>query len=205
MHIALVTRRFDPAGGGTERDLAITARMLSRAGYRVTIHAAQVRAPFTEWPVRRVAAPRLGRALGLLWFARAAGAAARREGADLVLSFARIVDADILRSGGGAHSSYIRAARQWQSGPARLAMRLSPYHRVQMLVERRGFNSPRLRRAIAVSDLVRDDLVRTFALHPRKSSHSTTGSSWIDSSPNTMRRCAVRFGASSALPMRGRP
>src|SRR5271167_4906644 len=99
MRIALVTRRFDPAGGGTERDLTITARLLSRAGHQVTIYAAELRAPCNEWPLRQVSAPRLGRALGLLWFARAAGAAARREGADLVLSFARIIDADILRSG----------------------------------------------------------------------------------------------------------
>src|SRR5271154_1408184 len=98
MRIALVTRRFDPAGGGTERDLAITARLLSQAGQRVTIYAAGIRAPSDEWQLRQVAAPRLGRALGLLWFARVAGGAARREGADLVLSFARITDADILRS-----------------------------------------------------------------------------------------------------------
>jgi UDP-glucose:(heptosyl)LPS alpha-1,3-glucosyltransferase len=168
MRIALVTRRFDPAGGGTERDLTITARLLVRAGHRITIHAAEIRATSDEWALRQVVAPRLGRALGLLWFARAAGAAARREGADLVLSFARIVDADILRSGGGAHSSYVRAARQWQTGPARFAMRLSPYHRVQMIVERAGFRSSRLRRAVAVSDLVRRDLMQTFALAPGK-------------------------------------
>ena len=166
MRIALVTRRFDPAGGGTERDLTITARFLSQAGHRVTIYAAEVRATSDEWPLRQISAPRLGRALRLLWFARAAGATARREGADLVLSFARIVDADILRSGGGAHSSYLLAARQWQSTPARFAMRLSPYHRVQMFVERRGFSSPRLKRAIAVSNLVRNDLMQTFALAP---------------------------------------
>lgn len=171
MRIALITRRFDPTGGGTERDLTITARLLSRAGHRITIYAAELRASSDEWTLRQVAAPRLGRALGLLWFARAAGAAARGDGADLVLSFARVVDADILRSGGGAHSSYVRAARQWQTAPARLAMRLSPYHRVQMMVERAGFNSPRLRRAIAVSDLVRADLMRTFTL---ASSHAVT-------------------------------
>ena len=141
MRIALVTRRFDPAGGGTERDLIITARLLSQVGHRVTIYAAEVRAPADEWPLRRIAASHLGRALELLWFARAAGATARREGTDVVMSFARIVDADILRSGGGAHSSYLRAARQWQTTPARIAMRLSPYHRVQMLVERSGFRS----------------------------------------------------------------
>lgn len=166
MRIALITRRFDPAGGGTERDLTITARILAQAGHRVSIYAEDVRASTNEWPVRPVASPRLGRALGLLWFARAAGAMARREGADLVLSFARIVDADLLRSGGGAHSSYVRAAARWQSGSARIAMRVSPYHRVQMLVERRGFESPRFRRAIAVSNLVRDDLTQTFALAP---------------------------------------
>jgi len=166
MRIALVTRRFDPAGGGTERDLAITARILSLAGHHVTIYAADLRTSSSEWTLRHVASPRLGRALGLLWFARAAGAAARREGADLVISFARIVDADILRSGGAAHSSYVRAARRWQSPSAGIAMRVSPYHRVQLLIERRGFVSPRLKRAIAVSNLVRDDLVRTFALAP---------------------------------------
>jgi UDP-glucose:(heptosyl)LPS alpha-1,3-glucosyltransferase len=164
MRIALVTRRFDPAGGGTERDLTITARILAHAGHRVTIYATEVRATADQWTVRQVASPHLGRALGLLWFARAAAAAARREGADLVLSFARIVDADILRSGGGVHSSYVRAARQWQSRSARIAMRVSPYHRVQMLIERRGFASLRFKRAIAVSDLVRDDLARTFVL-----------------------------------------
>jgi UDP-glucose:(heptosyl)LPS alpha-1,3-glucosyltransferase len=168
MRIALITRRFDPAGGGTERDLVITARILSRAGHRVTIYASEIRASSDEWPLRRVASPRLGRALRLLWFARAASATARREGAELVLSFARIVDADILRSGGGAHSSYVRAARQWQSRSARVAMRMSPYHRVQLLVERRGFESPRLKRALAVSNLVRDDLVRTCALVPAR-------------------------------------
>src|ERR1700688_4674186 len=80
MRIALVTRRFDPAGGGTERDLTITARILAHAGHRVTIYAGEVRAPCTECTLRHIAAPRLGRALALLWFARAAGAPARHEG-----------------------------------------------------------------------------------------------------------------------------
>jgi UDP-glucose:(heptosyl)LPS alpha-1,3-glucosyltransferase len=102
----------------------------------------------------------------LLAFSAQAADAARRDGADIVLSFARVADADILRSGGGAHSSYLRAAAQWQGGARHLAMRVSPYHLAQMMVERRGYNSPRLKRAIAVSDLVRNDLVSTFSLNP---------------------------------------
>jgi UDP-glucose:(heptosyl)LPS alpha-1,3-glucosyltransferase len=102
----------------------------------------------------------------LLSFAARAADSARRGGSDLVLSFARVLDADLLRSGGSAHASYVAAAKQWQSCSEALAMRLSPYHRAQMKIERRGFASPRLRRTIAVSELVRRDLIASFALDP---------------------------------------
>ncbi len=68
----------------------------------------------------------------------------------MVLSFARCVGADVIRSGGGAHVSYLRAARKWRGPLGAMAMRLSPYHRVQMLVERQAFRNPGLKRAIAV-------------------------------------------------------
>lgn len=168
MRLALISRRFDPAGGGTERDLLVTARMLAEAGHDVTLYAAEVRAHAAEFAVRLVPTPQLGRALRLYWFANSAARLARGGGADLVLSFARIVDADILRSGGGAHSSYLRAARNWRSRAGALAMRLSPYHRVQTAIERRGFASLRLKRAVAVSNLVREDLIRTFMPDPAR-------------------------------------
>jgi UDP-glucose:(heptosyl)LPS alpha-1,3-glucosyltransferase len=93
---------------------------------------------------------------------------ARDDGADLVLSFARIADADVLRSGGSAHASYLQAARQWRSAMGGIAMRLSPYHRAQMALERRGFTSLRLKKAIAVSELVRRDLIKEFAIDSAK-------------------------------------
>src|SRR6516164_5425535 len=106
MRIALIGRRFDPAGGGTERDLIVTARLLSAAGHDVTIYAGEIRGKVADCVVRLVRAPGIGRTMRLLSFAARATPAARRDGADLVLSFARVVGADILRSGGSAHSSY---------------------------------------------------------------------------------------------------
>jgi UDP-glucose:(heptosyl)LPS alpha-1,3-glucosyltransferase len=47
-------------------------------------------------------------------------------------------------------------------------MRVSPYHRAQVFIERRGFASPQLKVAIAVSNLVRDDLIREFHLPAEK-------------------------------------
>ena len=126
MRIALLTRRFDSAGGGTERDLIVTANCLRAAGHQVTIFADEIRGATGTWDVRRVSGRlRFGRALSLIRFAWTAAPAARRAGADLVLSFARCVGADVMRSGGGAHASYLRAARKWRGPLGATAMRLA--------------------------------------------------------------------------------
>ena len=39
MRISLLTRRFDPHGGGTERDLIVTRNAFATAGHEVTIFA----------------------------------------------------------------------------------------------------------------------------------------------------------------------
>jgi len=169
MRIALLTRRFDSAGGGTERDLIVTAQGLRAAGHQLSIFADEIRGATGGWEVHRVGAgPRLGRTLSLLRFGWTAAPAARRAGADLVLSFARCVGADLTRSGGGAHASYVRAARKWRGALGATAMRVSPYHRVQMLIERQAFRHHGLKRVIAVSNFVRDDLIREFGLASEK-------------------------------------
>ncbi|MGC1679598.1 MAG: glycosyltransferase family 4 protein [Candidatus Binataceae bacterium] len=168
MRIALLARRFDPAGGGTERDLMVTAGILARTGHQVIVYADEVRASAVGVEVRRIGGAPLPRALALVRFAYAAPAAARRDGAELVLSFARTIGADILRSGGGAHVSYVRTARRWRGTIRARAMSVSPYHRAQMIVERIGFRARTLKRVIAVSNLVRDDLVRQFGISPQR-------------------------------------
>jgi UDP-glucose:(heptosyl)LPS alpha-1,3-glucosyltransferase len=168
MRIGLIARRFDPAGGGTERDLIVTARCLAEAGHEVTVYTAEARGAPGRWRVVQVGSRWPGRPLQLMRFAWEAPAQARRDGADLVLSFARAVGVDILRSGGGAHSAYLRSAGRWRGEWAAAAMRLRPYHRAQIIVERSAFKSPALRRAIAVSQVVRSQLIDEFDLDPGK-------------------------------------
>src|SRR5689334_8337441 len=168
MRIALLSRRFDANGGGTERDLLITAQALAAAGHQIAIYADDVRGPCGDLRVRRVAALPFGRALKFLSFGIWAAPLARREGSELVVSFARAINADIMRSGGGAHASYVRAARQWRTPLASAVMSLSPYHRAQIALERAAFRSLSIRCAIAVSELVRKDLLETFRLSASK-------------------------------------
>jgi UDP-glucose:(heptosyl)LPS alpha-1,3-glucosyltransferase len=168
MRIALIGRRFDAAGGGTERDLLLTAQILTAGGHQVTIYADEIRSRSDGLALRQVAALPLGRALRLISFALRVASLARREGAELILSFARGVNADVVRSGGGAHASYVRAARRWQTVTESATMQLSPYHRAQIALERASLKSRYFRRAIAVSEWVRQDLLKTFTLAPSK-------------------------------------
>lgn len=168
MRIALLARRFDPEGGGTERDLILTAECLRRGGHQVAVYADQIRGETAALTVHRVGTAPLPRTLSFIRFAVAAAPLARRRGADLVMSFARVSSADVLRSGGSAHVSYLRAVARWRGGASALRMRLAPYHRAQIFVERLGFTSPKLRAALAVSELVRRDLVEQFKLPAAK-------------------------------------
>lgn len=205
MRIALVTRRFDPGGGGTERDLLITAERLDEAGHDLTIYAAEVREPSQKWRVRQVGTRVLGRVGLLLHFGFSACTLARQEGAELVLSFARAVDANILRSGGGVHADYVRAARRWRGRLSAEAMRLGPYHLAQMTIERRAFGSPSLKKVIAVSNLVRDEIIRAFGLPPAKVATVYNG---VDlnrfrpaGDPAVRARIRREFGIADSLPV----
>ncbi len=164
MRIAILTRRFNPDGGGTERDLIVTCRYLKEAGHEVEVYVARVRGS-SEWlTVRRVPVLPLGRTVELFFFAHLAPVVARRSGAELIISFGRTVDGDVQRCGGGVCRSYLEAALRWRGRLGANLMKLSPYRRLQVYIERRGFCSPRLLLTLAVSDGVNEDLRRIFDL-----------------------------------------
>jgi UDP-glucose:(heptosyl)LPS alpha-1,3-glucosyltransferase len=165
MRVGMLVRRFDPAGGGTERDFAAAAQCLARAGYEVRIYAA--RAAAASWQkiaVRRLPVPLFPRSLEVLGFGLLADRFARREGAVITISFGRTVDSNLVRCEGGAHAAYLEAARQWEGSAASRVRALSPYHGAQCRMEARGFQSPRLKLVLAISRMVAQDLERRFAL-----------------------------------------
>src|SRR5581483_1416965 len=166
MRVALLARRFDPSGGGTERDLMVTIDCLRAGGHSVNVYADEIRGSLPGLELHRVGSTKLPKTLAFIRFAYAGASMARRDGTDLVLSFARVANADVLRSGGSAHASYLRAARRWRGAVGAMAMSAAAYHRAQVIIERRGFTSPRLKGAIAVSQFVRRDLIARFELAP---------------------------------------
>ncbi len=165
MKLAVVRARYNPAGGA-ERFVQLATSALVANGTECAIVA-------RRWPedaalqsleVIRVDPFYLGRTWRDWSFARGVHRLFARRAFDLVQSHERIEGLDVYRAGDGVHADWLerRAARV---GPVeRLGMRFNLHHRYLCHVERRMFDSPRLRAVVCNSIMVRDEIRARFAV-----------------------------------------
>lgn len=139
MRIALVVERFEPAGGGVEHAVWMTAEALAEAGDEVEVFARRAE-PHPAVRVHRLAAPRFWQPLRVALFAsraeRALRAARAAKRYDVTHSFCRVPGADCFHAGGGSHAHYMArtygvAGARWRRG--------TPRHALQLDLERRVF------------------------------------------------------------------
>ena len=168
--VAIVRQRYN-AYGGAERFIERALPALERSGAEVTLIARSA----AGWGVRRFLAVDPFYA-GNTWrdasFARAARAAWRAGGFDLVQSHERIAGCDIYRAGDGVHAHWLEIRRA-SAGSGfgfleRIGIALNPYHRYVCAAERRMFEDPRLRAVICNSNMVRAEILRRFGVAPEK-------------------------------------
>lgn len=166
MKIAIVRQRYNPYGGA-ERFVARALAALAQQGAEMTMVA-------REWTdgaaVRTLKVDPFY--VGRLWrdrgFARAVCARLAAERFDLVQSHERLPCCDVYRAGDGVHRQWLEN-RARAAGPlARLADRLSPYHRYVLDAEARLFASPRLKAVICNSRMVREEIRKWFDVPEEK-------------------------------------
>lgn len=166
MRLAIVRQRYTPYGGA-ERFIARALPALERAGAEVTLIAREAQG----WGARRVLRVDPFH-IGKVWrdwsFARAARAAWRREGFDVVQSHERIPGCDVYRAGDGVHRRWLELRARAASFYERLGMAVSPYHRYVCSAERQLFEHPRLRAVICNSRMVAEEIRRGFRIAPEK-------------------------------------
>jgi len=166
LKLAIVRQRYT-AYGGAERFIARALPALERAGAEVTLIAREAEG----WGARRVLRVDPFH-VGKVWrdwsFARAARAAWRREGFDLVQAHERIPGCDVYRAGDGVHRRWLELRARAAGLIERLGMAISPYHRYVCGAERQLFEHPRLRAVICNSRMVADEIRRGFRIAPEK-------------------------------------
>jgi UDP-glucose:(heptosyl)LPS alpha-1,3-glucosyltransferase len=166
MRIAVVRQRYNPYGGA-ERFVARALAALAKQGAEMTVVA-------REW--REGADLRTLQVdpfyVGRLWrdrsFARAVCARLETERFDIVQSHERLPCCDVYRAGDGVHRQWLENRGRAAGALARLADRLSPYHRYVLDAEARLFASPRLKAVICNSRMVREEIRKWFDVPEEK-------------------------------------
>jgi len=162
--IALVHKRLD-LNGGTERDLFRTAEGLRDVGHDVHLFCGEYRvaAPLGVTP-HRIPAIRLGRTAQLLSLALRLPKIIEQAGCDLVLSFDRIPDCDVLRCGGGTHRGFLSRLGEEGGALGRLWQNTSAYHQTLLALEKRQYLSKRVKKIVAVSAEVKRDIMFNYGV-----------------------------------------
>ena len=171
MKIALLRQRVT-ALGGAETTLSYLVRGLAAAGHEVAVYGAEPAAAAQAALGPGVAYVRVpvwgGKTLRLLTFALNSRRLLKDAGPQVVFSLERVLSPQVYRAGDGCHREFLSRRAPYLSPLARAAQELTPFHRVMLGVERRLFTSPELRRVIANSRQVRDEIIRLYGVNPAR-------------------------------------
>ena len=165
MRIGLVRLSHSHFGGAESFLKRFMAGLVDR-GHRIELFS-------TGWDemagvtVHRVSAggPRF---LRPLLFAMNAADAIERARPDVVISLERTWTQDIYRAGDGCHREWLIRKALFSPWWRRLSTRLNPLHIVLLYLEKRLFESARLKKVVANSEMVRADILRHYDIPPDK-------------------------------------
>ena len=162
MNLAFLTKRYDTLGG-TERDLYELTRRLAARGHEIHIYCCeQRREPEGGVQLHDVPVPGVGRVAALWGLARRGPRMAAEAGHDLVIAYARVLEQDIIRCGGSTHTSYLQQMAGSESAVRRAARRFDLFHRSMLRIERQQYTRGRYLRILAISEVVRRDILAAF-------------------------------------------
>ncbi len=162
MDLAFIAKRLGCVGG-TERDLVQLVNGLAARGHRITVYCSYPDSPVSV-ACRRVRVPTLGVGrLAQMWSLAGLGPRlAFQGGHDLATGFARLFRQDVIRCGGGSHAGYLDTLAATDPFLRRAFRRIHPLHRSILAIERRQYQPGRFRRVIAISEVVKADLMRVY-------------------------------------------
>lgn len=166
--IIFVRQHFTPFGGG-ELILDRTISALTARGVRVGLLG-------RSWVEReglefvRCNPPRFPRFRRERRFAEAACERLAGEQGALVQSHERMPCCDIFRAGDGLHAAFIDHRARGMNAVSAAALKLHPFHRTVIAIEREMFASARLKAVIVNSTMVADEIVERFG-YPRAKLH----------------------------------
>jgi UDP-glucose:(heptosyl)LPS alpha-1,3-glucosyltransferase len=175
MKIAFVRKAYTPYGGA-ERYLSQLMERLIVQGHEVHLFAHRWEAQRPEEGAEGKGTPVFHRVplipspsfLEALSFALFSKRLLREEAFDVIHSFERTLYQDVYRAGDGCHREWLIQRRKIDPWFKRNTVALNPLHRTLLFLERRLFQSPRLKRIIANSERGKEEIRRHYGVAAEK-------------------------------------
>ncbi|MEK7773115.1 MAG: glycosyltransferase family 4 protein, partial [Deltaproteobacteria bacterium] len=159
-----IRSRYTPYGGA-EVFLERFIKELLKRGHEIDVFS-------TGWAGAGVTVHRIAAAgpsfIRPLVFALRAAKEVERVKPDVVVSLERTFCQDIYRAGDGCHREWLIRRRRTVSPAKRLMIRLNPLHATLLYLEKRLFSSARLKKVVANSNAVKQDIIRHYGLPEEK-------------------------------------
>lgn len=175
MRLAINYRRVDPDRGGAETYVVDLCRSLAEAGHSVELYAESWRVGVLPPEVRcvRVEAPGATRAQQVLSFARNSASALEKGSHDCTLGLINTWHHDVIIPQGGVSRASVQANAKrfpwaWQRGLYRFGKAANPKSWTVHAIEQRQYDPDRQAHVVAVSNMVREDLVRYHNVHRQR-------------------------------------
>ena len=173
LKIAFILDRFLPARGG-ENYFSWLAKELSKRGHEVHVFAMKVeKTPVKEYQVHSIPVWRFPQSLRLLSFLIGSNRAVRPYDFDIIHGVGWTLAMNIFNPHGGVEQAYLK--QEFLSITNRfyyvykfLKRYLSPQHHLKLLIQRRQYLSPGVKKIIAISRMVKNDILRQYELPQEK-------------------------------------
>ena len=192
MKIALSIEHFEPNRGGGETYCRNFGRMLLGQGHEVHVFAFTWDEAEKGFVYHRLPAPPM-KTFRRYAFAMRAREALQREGFDIIHGFGKSVYMDVFRPGGGVHRAWMEHEARATEGAmlrtwARLRQQFSLDQRLVLKLERMQFGAGGRHRIIAVSNLVRDEILRYYDCEPERITVVHNGANLAKFTPDLRQR-----------------
>ena len=174
MKIAIVIEQFTPGAGGNERSTEQIARRLVARGHEVTLLTNDSTPDAGEQlgvDVREAEGPKTNSWWGLLLFRR--WAVHQLDEFDASLSVTLAVPATVVQPRGGTYRETLRSNIMRRPTPFKRLLReisvlTSPKQLAMLWTEYRTLNDPRVKKIVAISHFVADQLFEHYAIPSRR-------------------------------------
>jgi UDP-glucose:(heptosyl)LPS alpha-1,3-glucosyltransferase len=168
MKIAVIRQKYVNYGGA-ESFVQQYTEQLANLGHEVTIFASQwTPSNLPNIHLRSLPTLNCNSFVRTLSFARAAKRAVRRESFDIIQSHEKTLCQDVYRAGDGCHREWLLQRKKNFSLPKKILLACSPFHQLILGLEKKQVLDPELKKIIAISEMVRQDLLRHYPIPENK-------------------------------------